>query len=227
MSTRKQKKFKGKKSRRTPKNAQGGMGLLVNRSLNFMPARYRTTLSFQVDSIIVNVGNTAANKRYRPTYAYDIDFAGASTAAPGFTELGVLYRVYRVNAFSYKASFSNLEAFPGTVYVCPTNVDLGANASLFQDMLSNRRSRLSAVGPLTGNGIKTISGRVTQADFAGLPISYSEDTTTGTTAGTIPANNIFLSLGFVSSGAVQVSGCFYSLKITFEIDFFELANPTT
>jgi hypothetical protein len=199
---------------------------MVNRSVNYMPDRFRTVLRFQKTGLIQNVGNTSGNVRFTPTFAYDVDPVIGSTAMPGFTELAGIYRQYRVDGFRYKVSFSNNEAFAMTALTCPVNFDPGANTANFQNYLSNRRSKSKILGPLTGNGVTTMSGRVTVAEFAGLPDIRADDNTVGAVTGGSPNNNIWFYVGAYSP-TNQVNGVSYDFVIDIDLEFFELATPAT
>jgi len=200
--------------------------VMVVKSLNFMPDRLRTVLSYNGNGNLNNGGFTYANSRLIPTYAYDIDPVLGSTSMPGFTELATLYRSYRVNWFRQVCAFSNEESFPILVYMCPLNVDPGADTTLFQQLLSNKRCVKTLLGPLTGNGIATLdSGRVGVEEFGGVARTLSEDRTAanGTTA---PLNNIYEATGTITNGTnTLANGVFVTTDLYIELDFYELLTP--
>ncbi len=196
------------------------------RGPHFLPSRLRTTLRFNAHLTLNNAAQVYANIRYEPTYAYDIDPTLGSTAMPGFSELASLYRQYRVNSIKWKSSFSNLETFPLICYVCPLNGDPAANASNYQNLLSNRESRKRTAGPLTGNGVVTLTGETNVASFAGMANVLVDDATAANTSGTAPAQNIWLAVGIVGSSAL-VNGCFVETDLDIELDFFELSTPAS
>jgi len=213
-----------KKPRRKPRTGQTPL-VVVNRTIHYMVPRLRTTLRFNTTTSINNVGSIFANKRYQPTGAFDVDPVLGSTAAPGFTELGNIYRQYRVNSYRIVASFSNAEAFPVTVYICAVNFDPTANSASFQTFLSSRECRKKFIGPLTGNGLATLRQSVRTADFTGASNLGVIDVYTSLTNAN-PANNVFHMIGVVGL-ANLVSGVDVTVDIDMDIDFFELASPAT
>jgi len=196
-----------------------------NRSLNMMPSRFRTRLTFQKYTNIVNNTFTFANIRFSPTNCYDIDPVLASTAMPGFTELGGLYRFYRAKSFRASATFSNLDATAANCYICPINLDPGANDTTSQNLLSNRRSKSIMVGPSTGMSTSREISIVTGIDeFGGVKWLGQLDQYCASTAGTSPTNNIWVAVGVETSSAMTL-GVAVCVKITVEVEFFELASP--
>jgi hypothetical protein len=192
-----------------------------------MPDRFRTTLRFNASKAINNATFINANVRFEPTFAYDIDPVIGSTAAPGFTELATMYKNYRVNRWKLSVYGSSQEAFSCQFYVCPVNTDPGANTASYQNYLSSRDSRKTFLGPLTGNGIaKLTTGWISVASFGGsstYTMQIDAYSGSGTTA---PLNNIWCIVGILSGSAVLVNGVDVTLDIEFDIDFFELLNPT-
>jgi len=173
-----------------------------------------------------NTTFTFANVRFEPTFCYDIDPAVGSTAMPGFTELGALYRFYRMVSCEADVGFSNIDtATVATVYICPTNIDPGANTTTAQNLLSNRRSVQRTIGPLNGNGIanhlKSVFGI---EDFGGVKWTGQLDQYCGSTAGTAPSNNIFLAVGAFTTPSMT-TGILADVRLTIEVEFFELATP--
>ncbi len=198
-----------------------------NPSTHFMPPRLRTRLRFNAHLTLNNAGQVYSNNRYMPTYAYDIDPTLGSTAMPGFSELGALYRQYRVNAFTFKATFSNNEAFPVIVYALALNGDPGANATNYQNFLSNRECKKKTIGPLTGMGTATLRGRETVSSFAGMANTLGDDNTCGPTSGSsAPNQNIWFAMGIVGSSNL-VNGVYVEVDLDIDIEFFELSTPAS
>ena len=130
------------KSRSQRRSANKNQPIItINRSLNYMPSRLRTTLKYNTSGILNNAGVVFANVRLKPTDAYDVDPTLGSTSMPGFTELAAIYRYYRVRACLFKADFSNRESFPLMAYVALVNQDPGQNSSAYQNYLSSRRTK--------------------------------------------------------------------------------------
>lgn len=202
------------------------MTFMTNRSINYMPSRFRTRLTFQKLASINNNTFTFANIRFVPTNCYDIDPQFATTAMPGFSELGSLYRLYRAKSFRISVSFSNLDATSVNCYICPINIDPGVNDSTAQNLLSNRRMRNVMIGPSTGMSTsKSIGTRVAIDEFGGVKWSGQIDQYCSSTSGSAPTNNIYLAVGIETSPAMTL-GVVAVVKITVDLEFFELSSPS-
>jgi len=190
-----------------------------------MPARMETRLTYQKTVAVANAGFTYANVRFTPTSAYDVDPTLGSTAMPGFSELSGIYRFYRVRSFVCRARFSNLDsATTGTVYICPTNIDPGANASPNQPYISNRRARTDIIGPLNGNGVsKALVVKAGPDTYGGVVWTGQLDSYCAGVAST-PTNNIYVAAGFQANTAMT-SGVNLDISITIRLEFFELSSP--
>jgi len=200
--------------------------LVINRTRNFVPDRMRTTLRFQKTSVLINGVSPFSSQVLIPTFAYDIDPLVGSTAMPGFTELGTLYRKYRVRSSTIRVSFNNEEAFGNLVYVCPTNTSFGANYANYQYFLSNIRSKKNMTGAISGASRANLQASFTVAEFGGVSDVLIDDAYAGFTAGGSPTNNIYWNIGNLGTiGAV--SGVFFSVDLQVVIDFYEVTTPAS
>jgi len=214
--------------RRKPRSKKHALipPVAINRNPGFTFDRMRTTLRFNAFGTINNAGVQHTSARWEPTFVYDVDPVLGSTSVPGFAELGTMYRRYRVNSFRYYASFSNLEAFPALFWTCPVNNDPGANTAIFQAFQSSIYSKKKMVGALTGNGVCVLKGTVSVAEFGGLAAALVDDSTSASTTGTAPANNIWLAVG-MSTNSNLTSGFLISIDFDIDMDFYELTSPAT
>jgi len=221
-------KNKRSKRRNDPENyRQTQMTYVSNRSINMMPSRFRTRLTFQKFTTIVNNGFTYGNTRFVPTTCYDVDPAGGSTAMPGFSELGALYRFYRAVSFRATATFSNLDATAVNCYICPSNSDPGNNSTTTQGLLSNRRSKAVMIGPSTGlSTSREIGVTVAIDEYGGIRWTGQLDNYCASTTASAPTNNIFVAVG-IETVPNMTLGVAIAFKVTIEIEFFELTSPQT
>lgn len=222
-----------KKSKKYGQIQQGQSGSLgyvcvIPKKIGWAFPRLRASLRFHKWLNINNAGLQAANVRFEPTYAYDVDPTVASTAMPGFTEYGAIYLQYRVRAARIKCMFSNTEAFTMTCYVTPVNTDPGANyiASTAQQYESSRLSKSECIGPLTGNGICDLQDYQSTAGFGGARDTQTADLYCGSTAGSAPNNNWYWTVGCVSLNNL-ITGVNCNVVIDIEVEFFELASPSS
>lgn len=226
---RRNRKARGKR-RKGPSEAQSVKRTLgINHRLEPLPPRFRTTLSFQSNSLIRNAASTFANSVFWPTYLFDVDPLVGSTAIPFFTEMAGFYRYYRLVSFTCTATFANLDATTaGTVYLIPLNINPGANALTFQSMLSNNRCKTAIMGLSGGNGIsKTLRIRAGVDEFGGVVWSGQTDAYSGTTSGSsAPVNNIYVAAGWSCTPAMG-NGVVADVVFKFDVEFFEYTTPPT
>lgn len=225
---KRQKKRSNRKGNKREQGVDHSIVLTVPRHLGWAAPRYRCTLRFHTMRVLNNVGTIAANLRYVPTFAYDVDPTLASTAMPGFTELGSLYRFYRVQKATINVKYSNLEAFPVECYTCPVNADPGANYSSTQAQtyLSQKTSKSCELGPLTGNGIGRITDTQLTSRFGGSANVNNADFYTGATGGGAPNNNWYWTVGIVATSNF-VSGVTLRVVIDVDLEFFEVQSPSS
>jgi len=78
----------------------------------------------------LNGATTTIVRRYNPNVPYQPEVSGATNTVPGYSEYAALFGFYRVIKYRYKATMSNLEAFPVAVYALNSNNDPTTTAAL-------------------------------------------------------------------------------------------------
>jgi len=203
--------------------------IVYARGPNPFPSRYQTSLRFQSNSIIKNAAATFANSVFWPTYLYDVDPLVASTAIPNFTELAAIYRYYRLIGYSCTVDFTNLDSTSaGTVYLCPLNINPGANSASFQAYLSNPRAKSCIIGISTGKGAAgPIKIAVGVDEFGGVKWTGQIDAYCGTTSGSsAPVNNMYVAVGYECTPAMG-NGLVANVVLRLRCEFFEFTTPPT
>lgn len=231
MKTRSKKKNKRKVGgRKKSLNRTSNAGAQIVRVQNgfWAPARIATTLRFSKFVTLSAAAATAANVRFVPTFAYDIDPTVGSTAMAGFTEYAGMYRFYRVQASKIHCAFANVQAFNVIAYVIPSNVDPGANfnSTTAQQQLANTYCRQCILGPLTGANHQNIISRMSTAKYGGAWDEDVIDNYCGLTSGTTPTNNWYWTVGIVGTANVS-TGCDVLVTLDVSIEFLELTNPSS
>jgi len=221
---------RGRTKKRVKRNRKPGgtsiAPLVINRMRNYVPDRMRTTLRFQKTTVLINGISPFSSQVLIPTFAYDIDPLVGSTAMPGFTELGTLYRKYRVRSSTIQVSFNNEEAFGNLVYVCPTNSSFGANYANYQYFLSNIRSKKVMIGAISGASRANLRASFSVSEFGGVSDVLIDDSYSGFCTGGSPTNNIYWNVGNLGVIAA-VSGVFVSIDLQVVIDFYEVTTPAS
>jgi len=197
---------------------------LINGALP-LPARTLVKTRFEVSTVINGITAHFANLRYSPTSCYDVDPTLASTAMPFFTEMMALYRYYRTARSKIAVHFASTEIFPITAYICPVNFDPGASTANYQNYLSNPSSKVTMLGPLTGNGTATLEHHASTDQFAGAKWTQTQDpySAQGTA---VPNNNWFWIVGIASPTVVFSQVCYVSVVIDIEFWAFEENSPS-
>jgi hypothetical protein len=221
-----------KNSRKQNPRADGDYSavLIVPPKYGWAPPRLRTQLRFRKSVGISNNGFAAANLRFSPTFAYDIDPSVGSTAMPGFTEYGGIYRFYRVTMSKIVCSISNREAFPILAYIAAVNADPGVNYSsaVAGQYMANFWSRKKMLGAISGNAQGRLGMGLTVSDFGGASNLGVLDTYVGSTGGASPTNNVWWTVGVVSDTAnLTTLGAYFEIDIEVELEFFELQSPSS
>jgi len=214
--------------RKLVRNGQKASVTIIPKQFGIVPPRTRVWLGFSKTVLVTNVGLNTANIRLVPTNAYDVDPTIGSTAVPGFTEWGGLYRFYRVVASRIKVSFMNNEAFPGTCGVIPVNYDPTANhvSATTVQFLSQANSHDRPVGSITGMSTCVINHGATTATFGGASnLGVLDPYTAPTSGSSAPTNNWYWDVLFYPAQAI-VSGCLVHIKMKVNVEFLELNSPS-
>jgi len=186
-------------------------------------------LTFSGFTTILSATLAAANIRFTPTFAYDVDPTLGSTAMAGFAEYAALYRYYRVQGSKIVCHFANKDTVQNcVVYVTPVNSDPGANyaVSVAQQYLANPNTKVGIIGPSLGRNTTVITHKTSTAAYGGSWNHNVQDNYCAPTVGGAPSNNWYWDIGIlgttvVSTGVVTLS------TISIDIEFFELQNPAT
>jgi len=198
--------------------------VMIPRELGWAPSRLRATLRFNTFTVVNNATHQWANVRYNPAFAYDVDPLIGSTAAPGFTEWAAIYRFYRVIGSKINVAFSNLETFPVEAIICPLNYDPTANVSPGVFIYASLLSKKTALGPLTGNGVATLTHSMTTEHIGGTKWLGVNDDYCAPTTGGAPNKSWFWFVGtFGTSNGVNGVAC--SIDVDMTIEFFEVTSP--
>jgi hypothetical protein len=192
------------------------------------PTRLSVTLRFAAVKNVYLVANQAANIRFNPVYAYDIDPAFASTAMPGFTEYGGLYKAYRVQAATIRVKAANSETSELIAYVVAVNSDPGANysAAVATTQLAQPDTKQVMLGASSGDSVGTLVLRESTQRFAGVWNRNIYDNYVGTMSGAAPNNAWYFSVGVYSYANMAVRGLSCMIVIDVDLEFFELTNPS-
>jgi len=201
------------------------MTVVIPRSLGWAPRRVLVTLRYSVFLVINHAGFQYANLRFNPTYAYDVDPTLGSTAMPGFTEWGSIYRYYRCRSSTCHVTFANAETFNMLTYVCPVNYDPTANVTPIVFLTSSLLCKKKTIGPLTGNGICTLTKSYSTAAFAGVQDHQVLDGYCAPFSGSAPPSNSWFWAVGIFGTANLVNGVAADIDIISEYECFELASP--
>lgn len=213
--------------RRRRGNGRKGVGNQATKTMVIrgmpMPPRARTTLTFNKQVLMNNVGFAYTNVRFNASNAYDIDPTLGSTSCPFFTEFAAFYRRYRVHRMKCVADFLSNDTTGGTVCVCPVNADPTANVSP-QQYLSNPLARKKMIASAAGGAPQRVLCVASPQVFGGSSDTTSDDSYSSlVNAG--PTNAIWFFVGFYCSYGALTNGISVNVLISLDVDFYELQTP--
>jgi hypothetical protein len=240
MNSRKRNKHKRRPRTRQSGGGERGQGNLkaaVSSNINgkpyslclrrglIMPDRYITSLEF-VDTTNTNftsVGAAFAQKKYRPTSAYDVDPVLGSTGTAGFTELSAFYAYYRVLSYRPIIECINQETFGVTAYIITTNTDpgtLSGSQALAYQMNPNVCRRL--LGGSASQNHCCLQQMINCERFVGSAMQKFDDNYRSSVV-TVPNNNIFTTLVLLSNGSsvFGTNGVCVNVRFILQVEFFE------
>jgi len=200
-----------------------------------MPSEVYTTVQWSKSNVITNNGNNNASEIYLATNPQLVDSAqnGTSTAfvVPGFPTWATAYRQYRVEAATMVVTAANNENFSVTICASASNQALSTDTGSF-DLYYNQPWAKKLVMQRVPNG-QTPADRPlrlhrTTAAFGGAPQRDAVDFYAGNTdfGASSPTNNWFFFLGIRANNNLTTAGVDYTVRIWFNIRFFELTALT-
>lgn len=218
---------KKKTGRRQNRDERPSHALRVTGIRSFAPPRVLVQLKFFKTGNISGAG-TSAGERLFPTNAYDVDPLFASTAMPGFSEWGLLYRSYRTLSSKISVEFSNMSAYPMAIVLGPANYDYitSWSASNFTSLSSQPTSKNGVLSAVGGQDRATLRCSARTNQFAGV-MSNAWDAFVGRTDGSSsPAQSWgFFFGGQIQGTTVNTPGFNVTVRMTVELEFFELSTP--
>lgn len=202
--------------------------VVIPRKFGFAFPRTRTNLRYSVSGVINNPGSTTANNRYRPTAAFDVDPLFLTAAMPGYASYALLYQKYRVRQSTIRVHYINNETFGLVVGICPTNTDLGSNhaGAVTVALFGQPESVQSVVGGINGNNITKLTKTTNTAQFAGSNDLNVDDQYVSRVTST-PLQNWFFDVYLFTGSNILVNGLTVHVILDVEVEFFELAAPTS
>jgi len=155
-----------------------------------------------VDMAVITSGSTSGAVRWNPNAPYQPRVSGPTGTVPGFAHWANFYGFYRCVKYSYKVTFTNLEAFPCVVYCLNMNNDPGTSPTAF-----------NASNPLCTNKVISSKGGMDRAEMQGTytvahvlgsdEVEYSDSYRS--LINTTPADVTWLALGAQSNTASVLS----------------------
>jgi hypothetical protein len=189
-----------------------------------MPDSILVPLKFtDITTSRTNAAAVYCSWRFRMNDCYDPDPLIGSGAVPAFVEWAGFFGLFRVMRFHYTIAMSGLDNIPGILHSGPSITDLGANyANIYELESETPYGRTSSFGALSAGQIARVQGSIDLPEFVGN-LTYMGDDAYGSLTSTSPASRVFFNVGFTTPTAMT-SGVFYSLVITYEVNFYGRKN---
>jgi len=196
----------------------------IPRTMTAFADRHYCKLRFsEFFNLVIAASGFAISSRFRPTAAYDVDPAFASTATPGFAELAVIYGAYRVTWSRITVRFvAGGSTQPALCVVVPLNFDPGVGVPLatVQSWIGNSYAKSQLLGS-AGSPHVTITSEMSTEKIYGSKMVYFDDNFSANTAA-IPTNNWYWAIGQYTTSAVASQAVTYcEAVIDMGVEFFE------
>lgn len=185
------------------------------------PPRMRMKLKFWTEQTLSLAAALAANYRWRPSSAFDVDPALGGTAMPGFAEMAAIYATYRVYGSRIKATVPNPSAsLPVTVFVVPLNAD-PTNAMSVANVIAcsgQPYARQKTTG-LLGSPPVCVENRMTAQLIWGDPATLYDHNFSSLVSAS-PTNNWFWNVALYAPAVIATS-IVVSVEIEIDCEFFD------
>lgn len=167
----------------------------------------------------LSLAGTTTCRRYNPNVAYQPEVSGATAAVPGYSEFTAFYGFYRVVKYHYKCTFSNMEAFPVSIYCINSNNDPGTTAALI--VSNNALSQNWLLSSKGGLDTKTFSKTLTIAQVLGSDAVETADSYRALITGA-PSDIAWLGFGAQSGTGTNITiGVTCMLELTMYVRFYD------
>jgi len=162
---------------------------------------------------VITAGGSEAVKRFNPNSAYTPETGGASGQTPGYADWTALYGYYRVVAYSYEITISNLETSQAvTCYLINSNND--PSTSVNSNIAANPKTQICELSPKGGQDRKTFRGSFTIQYIVGSP-SVKYDDLYSALLNASPSDVTWLGIGAQTIGGGSLAlGIAYEMRLT-------------
>jgi len=201
----------------------GEVSFRLSSSRTICPDSYICTLRYADTQqyVLNNVGLNFASDRFRPTGVFDVDPIVGGTATPGFNELAAMYGKYRTLSSSCSVNVSNLETWPLSVFLWPSNTDLGANYGNVSSALSMTYSKRLILSPVGGMDKGRISSKhIRTTEIVGTDEVLYDDLYASAVTG-VPLKNWYWNIGIWSPNNLLANGVETSTEVLMVVQFYE------
>lgn len=185
------------------------------------PPRMSLKLKFWTIQPLSLAAAIAANYRWRPTAAFDVDPALGGTAMPGFAEAAAFYSTYRVISSKIKCTVSNPSAtLPVTVMVIPLNAD-PSNSMSSANVIAcsgNPYARMKVMGLLGSPPSVVVNEMTTQKIYGDPAIYYDHNFSSLVTS--VPTNNWFWNVAIYSSAFIATA-LVVNVEVEVDCEFYD------
>jgi hypothetical protein len=203
--------------------------IVVPRNLSSYAAdSYLCTLKYtSFDTTRGASGTTYAYWRFRMNSVFDPDPLVLSGSISGFNEIASIYRRYLVTDFEFMVEITNLETFPVTIIIAPSDIDLAtqivtraAAVNMSEYPLASRRT-LSAKG---GQDRALLMKKFNLARFSGQPSAYVDSLAYSSLSNTNPSILTFINFAIVADSNLA-NGVYMTTTLKFRTKWSERQTP--
>lgn len=196
-----------------------------------MPASKRILMTYSTNgNVIEGAAGAGATYFYRLNSVYDPDLSGVGTYATGFTTWSALFRNYKVRRVTVRLrGFATGGAATGTIVTMAPIADASTIPANTGTWRSLRGGVSDIVMPHTDGGKNVVEWTKTYDIARWLsvtPSQYANDMDFSGYSNSNPTRQLNLVVACASFAGASVSGFYFTLDITYEVEWFN-AIPMT
>lgn len=187
------------------------------------PDMFVTTLDYVSNGTFAGGVPTPTAQVFLANSLYDPDSTGTGHQPKYYDQLIAVYGKYLVYGCKYELEVNNGATTGAYGVVTFTETDVSSRT--VEALAEGRYGKTFNLGPLTGNGTKTIKGYMSMAKLMGQPDLDSDNTQYSVTSSS-PADGAFLIIKVASVDGVSNANVYWRIKITYYCKFKELLDPS-
>lgn len=216
--------YEGPKDRKRSKTRHSKLPTSVTvRGTCGFPDMFITKLRYVSNGNFAGGVPTPSAQVFLANSLYDPDSSGTGHQPKMFDQFSAVYGKYLCYGCKYELELNNGASTGAYGVVAFTETDVSSRT--VEALQESRYSQHFNLGPLTGEGTRTVKGYMSMAKLMGQPDLDSDNTQYSTTSGS-PADGAFLIIKVASVDGTSNANVYWKIRITYYCKFKELLDPS-